>query len=174
MHASIGKQRNHSPLPMGSRGFSHPQEIWAPSCTMVTWKEKYHHYKYPSPILSSERGADMMSYGLWAILWVTWHQPSWLCPLPAPCAAPAPHWWSEEQKRPWISVLTRTNENISVLLTLFPAQIQNTALCWLHWRKNSIPSKASTKEFPFVWINWVFSVSSFWWFSHVLVTFIIS
>ena len=61
---------------------------------------------------------------------VSWGQLSQLCPLPAPCAPPATHWWGGVMSRRGLDPVESqhsNNVNIHVLPTLFPAQIQNIA-----------------------------------------------
>lgn len=70
------------------------------------------------------------------IPWISWDGLSCLRPLPTACAPPASSvvGWDERQQRLWLYVLSN-NENISILSTLFPAPIQNTAPYLLLWRK---------------------------------------
>ena len=136
MCTSEANQGIHSPLPMGRQVFSHPQDSRAPSRVTVTWKDKRHRSEccLPTPFLFPQAPykLSMTSYGMKypfgqfgsPVLCVS--PPNSLCTPSHPAGRAV----REAEKALALCKHRSTatclyNKHISVLSTLFPAQIQN-------------------------------------------------
>ena len=108
---------------------SHLQESRAPSCVIVMWEDKPHHFECPpcpppSRSLYAERDVVWRGVSFWPV-WVS-------CLSCVPSQLPV----HLAALRSWkVLDCLATTKNISVLPTLFSSQIQNTALHQLPERK---------------------------------------
>lgn len=85
---------------------------------------------------------------VWDISLASWGQLCWFCPLPAPCALPAPQWWCHTRSR-------KGPDYVSTALQRWKHQCFISAIFILKYRtipatmerKNSLSAKTRTRSF---------------------------
>ena len=129
--ASKAKQGTHSLLPIGRQVVSHLWESRAPSRLTVTGEDKFHHSEHPlffllPPALYAEHDV------IWYRISLGSAGVSYPRCVPCKCLVhPQPTCWQggvrSRKGLDAVWALLSSNENIAMLLTWFPAEIQNMA-----------------------------------------------
>lgn len=123
---------------MGLQMFTHLQELKASSCVMAAWENKRSFELSPFLLLPHSSYCWAWHRVVWNMPWVSRHQLSWLCPLPAPHPSPASWLWDKGRSRKGldsVEAVPSSSKNIPELPTLLPELIQSTNPYRILWRK---------------------------------------